>query len=126
MDLVDEQHIARLQIGEDRRQIAGPRQHRPACHPKTDAQLARHDLRKGGFSQARRAMKKRVVHRLAPDLGTFDENPQVCARIRLADKLFKRLRPQRAVHIFRQLSGAQGRVRQAQFRFNPFSRVSSR
>src|SRR2546430_10760890 len=28
MDLIDEQHIARLQVGEDRRQIAGPLEHR--------------------------------------------------------------------------------------------------
>jgi hypothetical protein len=68
MDLVDEQHVARFEIGQDRRQIAGLGQHGTGGGPEVHAQLARHDLGQGRLAQARRAEQQHVVQRLAPRL----------------------------------------------------------
>ena len=55
VDLVDEQDVARLEIGEQRREIAGARDHRARRRAETDAQLARHDLRQRRLAEARAA-----------------------------------------------------------------------
>ena len=55
MDLVDEQHIARLQIGEDRREIAGPLEHRARGLAQVDAELGGDDVRQRRLAEARRA-----------------------------------------------------------------------
>ena len=65
MDLVDEQHVARLQVGQDRGQIAGPGDHRARGRPKADTQFVRDDLRQRGLAQARRTEEQRVVQGLA-------------------------------------------------------------
>ena len=41
MDLVDEQHVARLQVGEQGRQVAGPLEHRPGGLAQVHAQFVR-------------------------------------------------------------------------------------
>ena len=97
VNLVDEQHVARFKIGQDRRQIARLGQYRPRRHPKPDAKLARHDLRQRGLAQAGRAVKQGVIHRLAPHPGAVDEDAQVRPRLGLADEVFQHLRAQGAV-----------------------------
>ncbi|OIQ63757.1 hypothetical protein GALL_547000 [mine drainage metagenome] len=99
MDLVDEQHIARLEVGQDRRQIARLGQHRARGHAEAHPQLARHDLRQRGFAQARRAVEQRVIHRLATHLGALDKHLEVRARLGLPDEFIQPLRAQRAVGI---------------------------
>ncbi len=65
MDLVDEQHVARLQIGQQRRQIAGARDHRAGGRAEADAELARDDLRQRRLAEARRPEEQHMVERLA-------------------------------------------------------------
>ncbi len=50
VDLVDEQHVARLEIGEQRGEIAGLGDHRTGGGAEIDAQFARHDLRQRGLA----------------------------------------------------------------------------
>ena len=108
VDLVDEQHIARFQIGQDGGQIARPRQHRTRGHAKPHPQFARHDLRQRGLAKARGAMKQDMIHRLAPAARAFDEYAQIGPRFGLTDEIGQRLRTQSAVDIFGQGRRAQG------------------
>ena len=68
MDLVDEQHVARLEIGEERRQIAGALDDRAGGRAEADAQLARDDLRQGRLAEARRPEQQHMIERLAARL----------------------------------------------------------
>ena len=74
MDLVDEQHVARLEIGEQRREVAGLGDHRPRGRAETDAELARDDLRQRRLAEAGRADEQHVVERLAAALRGRDED----------------------------------------------------
>ena len=95
MDLVDEQHVARLQIGEQRREIARPRDHRPGGGAEADAELARDDLRQRRLAEAGRAVQQHVVERLAPRPRRLDEDAAGCRAARpLADEVVERRRPQ--------------------------------
>src|ERR1019366_3533846 len=93
----DEQHIARLQVGQDRREIAGTLDHRPGGGAEADAQFARDDLGERGLAQAGRAVQQYMVERLAAGAGGLDENREVFAGGLLADELGERLRPQRCL-----------------------------
>src|SRR3546814_18749732 len=66
VDLVDEKDVVRLEIGQQRRQIARLRDHRPGCGAKVDAKLARDDLRQSGLAKAGRAEEPDMVQRIAP------------------------------------------------------------
>ena len=94
VDLVDEQHFAGLKVGQDRRQVAGARDHRAGGAPEPDAQFPRHDVRKRGLAEARRAVKQDMVHRFPPRARRFDENAQVGAHVPLADKIVEPHRPE--------------------------------
>src|SRR5690606_8331746 len=65
VDLVDEEDIARLEVGQNRREVAGTGEDGPRGHAEVDAELLRHDLRQRGLAEAWGAVEKRVVHRLA-------------------------------------------------------------
>ena len=65
MDLVDEQHVVRLQVGQQRGQVAGALDHRAGGLAQVDAQLVGDDVRERGLAQARRAEDQHVVERLA-------------------------------------------------------------
>ena len=110
VNLVDEQHVAGFQIGQDRGQIAGLGQNGAGGHAKTDAKLARHDLREGGLAQTGGAVEQGMVHRLAPHLGAFDEHRQIGAGLGLTGEFRQRLGPQGAVGVFGQAFGGDGAV----------------
>ncbi len=74
MDLVDEQHVARLQVGEDGGQVGRPLQHRPGGLPQADAQLDGQNVGQGGLAQSRRPEDQHVVERLAPLARRSHEN----------------------------------------------------
>lgn len=107
VDLVDEEYIARFEIGQDRREIARLGQHRAGGHAEIDAELARHDLRERRLAEAGRAVKERVVHRLAPRPGRLQEDAQICPRLGLAHEIVEHLRAQRAVAFLGAGLGAQ-------------------
>ncbi|MNV35862.1 hypothetical protein D3C71_1273230 [compost metagenome] len=66
MDFVDEQHVVRLQVGQQRRQITGLFDHRAGGHPQAYPQLVGDDMTECGLAQARRAEDQDVVQRFAP------------------------------------------------------------
>ena len=92
-------HIARLEIGEQRGEIAGLGDHRAGGRAEIDAQFARDDLRQRGLAEARRADEQHVVERLFARARGLDEHAQVGARLLLADEIGEPLRPQRGVDV---------------------------
>ena len=95
VDLVDEQHVARLQVGQQCREVAGPLDHRPRGRAEADPELARDDLRQRRLAEPGRAEKQHMVERLAPAFRGLDEHPQIVAQLPLADELVERQRPDR-------------------------------
>ena len=95
MNLVDEEHVALLEVGEECREVAGLRDHRPRRGAEIHAEFARHDLRQGRLAQTGRADEEHVIERLVARPRRFDEYCEVLARLLLADKLGKPLRAQR-------------------------------
>jgi hypothetical protein len=94
MNFVDEEHLARLEIGEHRRQVAGFLDHRPGGCTDRHTQLVSHDRGESGFAETRRTPEKHVVERFAALLGCFDRHVQVFANARLPDVLIERPRPE--------------------------------
>ena len=106
MDLVDEQDVAVLEIGEQGGEVARLGDHRPGRGAEADAELARDDLRQRRLAEPRRAEEQDMVERVAAALGGLDEHPQILPRRLLPDELVERLRAQRRVDI---LGAALGR-----------------
>src|SRR6516165_8127180 len=94
MDLVDEQHVARLEVGEDGREIAGALDHRPGSGAKAHTQFPGDDLCERRFAEAGWAMKKHMIKGFSPRLRRLDEDCEILAAGFLADKLRERLRAQ--------------------------------
>ena len=92
VDLVDEQHVARLQVGQDGGQVAGALDHRAGGGAEPDPQFAGDDLGERGLAEARRAVQQHVVQRLAAGAGGLDEDAEVFAGGALADELRQGLR----------------------------------
>ncbi|MEY9591396.1 hypothetical protein ABIA06_003687 [Bradyrhizobium yuanmingense] len=97
MDLVDEEHVAFFEVGQEGGKIAGLGDHGPRGGAETDAELLRHDLRQRGLAEPRGTYEQHVVQRLAALARRFDEDREILARLRLADEVGQRLRPQRGV-----------------------------
>src|SRR5262245_22278396 len=94
MDLVDEEDVAFLEIGEERREIAGAGDHRAGGGAEIHPKLARHDLRERRLAEPRRAGEENVVEGLAAGAGGGDEDLEIGTRLGLADKVGEALRTQ--------------------------------
>jgi len=94
VDLVHEEDVLLLQVGQDPREVSGARHHRPRGQPKTGAHLPRDDVGERRLSQARRPGQQHVVERLAAAPRRLEEDREVLADLRLPDVLRERLRPQ--------------------------------
>ena len=97
VDLVDEQHVARAERGEQPDQVAGLLQHRTRRGAELNAHLPRHQHRQGGLAQPRRSEEQRVVEGLAAALGGVDRDLEGALHLGLADELIEPGRPQRRV-----------------------------
>ena len=97
MDLVDEQHVVRLQVRQQRRQVAGALDHRSGRLPQAHAQLVRDDVRERGLAETRRAEDQHVIERLASVARGLDEDLHLRLDGRLADVVRKLLRAHGAV-----------------------------
>ncbi len=92
MDLIDEQHVARLKIGQQSGEIAGLGNHGAGGGAEVHAQLARDDLRQRRFAKSRRPDEQHVVERLFPRACGLDEHREIGARLFLADEFGQPLR----------------------------------
>ena len=94
MDLVDEQDVALLEIGEERCEIAGAGDHRAGGGAEVHPELARHDLGERRLAEPRRAGEEDMVEGLAAGAGGGDEDLEIGPRLGLADELGEALRAQ--------------------------------
>jgi hypothetical protein len=98
VDLVDEQHVAALEAGEDGREILRLLEHRPGRLPQVDAQLGGDDVAQRRLAQARRAEQQHVIEHLGALARRADEDLELLARLGLADVVRQPLGTQRALH----------------------------
>ena len=97
MNLIDEQHIPGLEIGEDGGQVPRPGDYRSRSGAKTDAELPGDDLRQRGLAETRGPIEQHMIHGLAAALGRIDEHLQIIADLGLADEFLEAPRPGRSV-----------------------------
>ena len=97
MDLVDEQHVVRLEVGEQGREVTRTLEHRTRGVAQIDAHLLRDDVRQRGLAQAGRAEQQHVIERLVAIARRLDEDGELAADFLLADVLGQDLGPQRAL-----------------------------
>ena len=93
MDLVDEEHLALLQIRQHRREIAGFLDHRSGRRTNRHAELVGDDAGERGLAEPGRPVQQHVIERLAALLGGLDRHVQVFADAFLADVVVERPRP---------------------------------
>jgi len=97
VNLVDEQDVMRLEVGQDRGQVAGLFQHRPRSLAQVDLHFVGDDMRQGGLAQARRAEYEYMVERFAAFDRGLDEYFHLLAHFLLADIVGQQPGPQGAV-----------------------------
>ena len=87
MDLVDEKHVAFLELGEDRSKVAGPLERRTGRDVHANTHLRCNDAGHRGLTQAWWACQQQVVGGLAAQLGSLQHNREVLLQLALADEL---------------------------------------
>ena len=97
VDLVHEQDVALVQVGQQGRQVAGLFDGRAGGDADARPHLLGDDARQGGFAQARRAVEQDVVQGLLPLAGGFNKDGKVFLGLLLSDVFFQGLRPQGAL-----------------------------
>lgn len=93
MNLIDEQHVVGLEVGQHGRQVAGALENRPRGTLYRHAHFVGNDVGQRGLAQARRAEDQGVIERFTAATGGLDEQRHLFAHHRLADVL---VQPQRA------------------------------
>ncbi|MNE74402.1 hypothetical protein D3C80_1704800 [compost metagenome] len=99
MNLVDEQHVARLEIGQQRRQVARALQHRAGSTLDRHTHFLGDDVGQGGLAQPRRPEDQRMVEGFPAPLGGLDEQLHLLAHARLADIVGQAQRANGAVQL---------------------------
>src|SRR5581483_11953721 len=105
VDLVDEEHVARLERREDRRHVALLVERRPGDLADADTELVAHDLRERRLPQPRRPGEQHVVERLAARLRRRERDRQLLLHALLVDEVGERARAQRALELLFGLDG---------------------
>ena len=77
MHFIDEQNVARAQIGQNRRQVACPFNGRTRGDFDVDSHFSRKDVRQGGLAQSGRSVKKYMFQSFFALFGCLDLNSQV-------------------------------------------------
>ena len=121
MNLVDEKHIVRLEVGQYRCEVARLGNHWARRGAKTDTHLPRQYLRQRRLAQSRRAEQQNMVQRLAAPARRVDIDFQVRLGLALPDIVVKRLRPQSAVQRIAALCVRIGQLTLAAHRLSSFS-----
>jgi hypothetical protein len=101
VDLVDEQDIAVLEVGEQRGEVARLGDDRAGGGPEAYSELAGDDLGERCLAEPGRAEEEDMVERVAAAPCGVDENPQILPGRLLADEIVERLRAQCGVDILR-------------------------
>ena len=97
MDLVDEQDLVRLQVGQQRREITGPLQDRPGGLLESRPQLVRNHVRQRRLAEPGRPEDQHVIERVAALPRGRNENLHLRLDGALPDVIGERLWPHGAV-----------------------------
>ena len=97
MDLVHEEHVALLEVREDRGEVAGAVERRAGGGLEPDAELIGDDARERRLAEAGWAGEQEVVDGLPPGARPVDEEAELFLDAFLADELRERLRPERSI-----------------------------
>ena len=87
MDLVDEEHRAGLERGQERRDVALALERGPGRLHERDAELGRDDLRQRRLAEAGRAGEQDVIERLPAAGGGLDRDRELVFDRSLADEV---------------------------------------
>ena len=99
VDLVDEEHVARRQVGEQPRQVARLVEHGTRREAQLRPHLVGDDVRQGGLAQARGAVQQDVVERVAAHERRPDEDVDVVDDLLLPGAVFELLRADAVLEI---------------------------
>ena len=94
MDFIDEKDVTFVEIGEQRRQIAGALHHRPRCGLDIHAHLPSDDIRERSFAESRRSMKENMVEHVMARARRLDGDFEICLDLLLADVFVEAARPE--------------------------------
>ena len=94
MDLVDEEDVAGVEIGQQGRQVPGLLDGGAGGDPDIDPHLVGDDPRQGGLAQARGAVEQHVIQGLIPAEGRLDVDRQILLGLLLAGVVPQGLGPQ--------------------------------
>jgi hypothetical protein len=97
MNLVDEQHVVRFEIGQQRGEVARALEHRSRSLPQADAHLVGDDVRERRLAEPRWAEDQHVVERVAALACRADEDLHLLGNLRLADVVGQQARADGAV-----------------------------
>ena len=87
MNLINEEHLTRLQIRDDGSQITGAFDHGASGDTQRSSHLARDHMGQRGLAQPRGTVEEHMVEGLAAFTRRLYEHPQVVAEPTLADEL---------------------------------------
>ena len=91
--LVDEEHVARVEVRQKTRQVARLVQHGTRREPQLRPHFVGDDVGEGGLAQSRGAVQQHVVERVAAHERRFDEDAEIIDDLVLAGEVFELLRP---------------------------------
>src|SRR3970282_2978933 len=77
VNLVDEEHVAFIEIGEQSGEVAGALDDRPRGRPDVDAHIAREDVGERCFPQTGRTMEQDVIQYVVAAAGRGDRDLEV-------------------------------------------------
>ncbi len=92
VNLVDEQHLARREVRQDRRQIPGPLEDRPGGRPHRHAELVPDDVGQRRLPEPGRSVEQDVVERFVTLARRRDRHLQIFAHPVLADVVVEHAR----------------------------------
>src|SRR5579885_70067 len=94
VNLVDEEDIARLLVGQDSHQVSGPLEGRARRDADVDAHLGGDHTGQRGLAKPRWPVQKDVIQRLAPLFRGIQQDAQILLHLGLADIFGEAARPQ--------------------------------
>jgi hypothetical protein len=87
VDLVDEEHVALLEAGEDRGHVPLALERGAGNRPDPDAELLANDRRERRLAEPRRPDEEHVVERVTASTGRLERDLELLFRALLADEV---------------------------------------
>ena len=97
MDLIDEQHVIGLEVGEQSREVTGLVEYGPGSGSDGNAQFVRDDVGQSRLAQSGGSVQQRVIQGLAAIRSRLDKYPEVFERRALSREVIETRGPQHAV-----------------------------